>query len=357
MLATNIGARVLGSRGMIPKVQDADGYSSCPQQFLLDGVLGPLLGDAELSSVDGFWGDSFTVTKLASHRLSMAPGVGFCRVTPANTDMPSYQLLHNPSDFEIEVDPCADTNWSRQDLIAVRPKEVQVLEYRDVKQIDTVPMTVIPTNSPVRARPGWDQALYYFKGSEVDGTPTGPALPAGFVRVADVLVDGENGGLVTVTDQRTKLMRFADLETRYRRTTLTINGSALSVIPNYLDAWSYDTLTGQWFSNVVSGVTTAAGLLHIPVRAGDIIRRISVVGRRTQGTLAVAVQRVVGESIAFEASLPISSGTGVQSNSWSGSLTMGSGDVLQATLSIDNDGMADAVRFTRIEVEIDEPLY
>lgn len=206
------GGIVRGSRGMIPKTLDFDRLGLIPQQTLFDLVVRPLLGDANGDAAEGFWGDSFVLTLVTGKTQQVQPGIAWQAVAEA-AEGPSYKPIVATDPFDVTPDDTSDDDEDRIDILSIRAAQVDEDEYRDVVDLDGGG-TMTPTEVTVLSRPGVDWILT--KG--VQGvSPSAPAVPSGYLAVAQLLVHGyNNGNNVVVTDLRNQLARLGEVARRVR---------------------------------------------------------------------------------------------------------------------------------------------
>ena len=314
-VTTNPGGRVVLARGVIPTATDWARLNQLPLQVLMDLVLWPLYGDGAGDAISGFFGDSLQVSAVSGRTIQVAEGVGFqllADTTPE--DEPRYRPVVNVAAAEYELDDPEDPAERRIDLVVVKAAEVAETESRDVKNLDVVPVTVAPATVTVLKRP--DRTLLIVKGAE-GVSPVAPSVPAGYITLAQVLVEGSGvGGATTVTDVRNTLLRMVDIEPRLTPKTgksligpgswygPTISGTshASTLVQN---SGTRATVT----STAVGAVATYLAPLDLP--HGSTITSLAAVGHRAAsgGTFELNVRRIARTGFKSDSSSLVLTGS------------------------------------------------
>lgn len=177
--------------------QDLNKISSRMERLIFDKVIYELIG----RSNQGFFQDSFIVTRVSNTEVNVKAGLGFQYTIGSSPepDMRPLALDANSSQIIAAANPTDD----RIDLIVVKAELVDgVSESRKFKDAFT---DQISTQSMVVEKI-WGSSFVIVAGTPA-GVPVAPAVPAGYVLLCEILVEAANGivSASNITDKRVLL--------------------------------------------------------------------------------------------------------------------------------------------------------
>lgn len=152
-----------------------------------------------------FLGDSFRCVRTAATTLDVKAGMGFFyESSPTNTYDPNQQYLYLEADDELTFSP--DATHPRIDVICVKPTYVDGdTENRRTKSSE---FASIVEETRVIAKE-WIAEINVVEGT-ADPTPSAPATPAGYIKIAEVTVDPATviTNQAAIDDQRNVLAKL-----------------------------------------------------------------------------------------------------------------------------------------------------
>jgi len=194
----------------------------------------------------GVFGDSFEVTATGGLAISVGVGLGFYYNSAETSDWWSHWRPLANSAAAPRVHAARDALLDRIDVVSAAPDTADDNTVAD--QIRNPATGVINTQN-IDTRRRWSSTITVTTG--VPGAiPVPPALPAGHIYLADVLVPSAAAGTpIEITDRRTKLKITMDkLSSQGLRSAPTVNAEAADVIT--IDV-QLTTLDGAAYAGVV----------------------------------------------------------------------------------------------------------
>jgi len=180
------------------------------ERELYDRVIYELIQRAE----NAFFASGFLVSYASPTSVSAGSGVGFQTDNTQVTPEPTKRLLYRASNTTLNL-PSPDLVNNRIDLICVKHARVDgATETRKFKNASTL----VITNESFVVTNEWEAEFLVVAGTP-SGSPAIPATPAGYIKIAELLVTAVTGlsGSGAVTDKRTLMPLGA---------STTINSSA-----------------------------------------------------------------------------------------------------------------------------------
>lgn len=177
--------------------QDLNKISSRMQRFIFDKVLFELMG----RNNQGFFQDSFQVSRVGNNEVSVKSGLGFQLNQDQSFD-PDMKPISLDSNTSVVI-PTANPTDDRIDLIVVQSRLIDgQTESRKFKDAFTDSIT---SNSAVISKE-WGSDIQVVQGTPA-ASPVKPAVPSGYIEIASVLVEAANGVTQSsnITDERITL--------------------------------------------------------------------------------------------------------------------------------------------------------
>lgn len=177
--------------------EDLSGIAIASEQSLLDRILPELL----LGQASKVFGSSFKVGFVGATTVSVAAGVGLLADVAQVSPEPVNRLLYNPASQNATISAAHATN-NRKDIISI--KAVLSNELTDTRKFKDAG-TLVVSNVSMVIQKDWRLDIVVTKGIE-DGSVAVPSTPAGYLKIAEVLVTAATGvvGAASITDSRPK---------------------------------------------------------------------------------------------------------------------------------------------------------
>jgi hypothetical protein len=185
--------------------QDLNKIPSRAERFLLDKVIFELLG----RNASGFFQDSLSVSRVSNNELSVRAGLGF-QLNETDVFEPDNKPVFLSANESVIV-PTANPSQDRIDIVTVRAalqdSQTETRKFKDAFS------SSISTSDTVVSKE-WLAEVVLVEGVP-SATPAVPATPAGYVKLAEVLVEAANGvtAAVNITDSRELLPLAATVGT------------------------------------------------------------------------------------------------------------------------------------------------
>lgn len=190
--------------GMEITFSDLSAVASQHEREIYDRVLFEMLQEY----TGGFFGSGFLVSRVSSTQLSVAAGSGFYLDNTQVDPEPQMRPLYLPAASAQNI-AAPDATNNRIDIVCVRPNRANAItasrHYEDpVTKAISLQNLVIETD--------WLADVQVVTGTP-SGSPAVPATPAGWTKVAEVVVTAVSGIAATgaITDKRTKLPVGGDI--------------------------------------------------------------------------------------------------------------------------------------------------
>ena len=174
--------------------QDLNKINSRTERLVFDKVLFELIGRSQ----EGFFQDSFKVSRISNTSVSVSSGLGFQlnATDDYEPDMKPIVLDANST----QIIPTANPTDDRIDLIVVKSELVNgASETRKFKDA----FTELISNQSMLVNKLWSASFQVVSGTP-DPSPVKPSVPAGYIELAEILVEAANGVVSesNVTDSR-----------------------------------------------------------------------------------------------------------------------------------------------------------
>lgn len=189
-------SRKVFNDGMEVIFQDFNKMGALGEKVLFDRVAYELIQRAE----NAFFGNSFLVNYASPSSVSVNAGVGFQTDNTQVDPEPIRRMLYRGSAPTLNLTP-ADLVNDRIDIVVVKAaRGDETVEVRKFKNAST---SVI-SNESFTVQDDWEAELLIVAGTPA-GSPVAPATPAGYIKIAELLVNAVVGmsGSGDVTDTRT----------------------------------------------------------------------------------------------------------------------------------------------------------
>lgn len=268
--------------------EDLNALQARTRKELYDRVILELVQRAK----NAMFGDSFLVSRVSSTQVSVNPGNGFQEDLTVDSEQPVQRLLYRAAAVPLTITAPDGVN-DRIDLVVIKHNRADgPTESRKFKNASTD----VITNENLVTTEDWEADVELVDGTPA-GSPSAPAVPSGYIKLAEVYVTAVTGIAVSgaLTDSRTLMPLGASATINslaFGRLTqsaaLTIQ-QAMEEIDDLLEDGQLDT---NLFSDVVSDpAAPATNLQRIMYNKG--------------GTLFVRESNPEGGAI-----LPVGSGAG-----------------------------------------------
>lgn len=185
----NIGQEIIS--------QDLNSLQSRLERGIYDRILYQLMN----RKTDAFFKDSFEVLRLSAFSFTVRAGLGFQTISTDSKE-PDRKPLVRDADVTFSIDT-PDSSNPRIDIIVVRHGRFNsVTESRKFKD----EFTDAISNQNFTVATDWQAELQYIAGTPA-GSPTAPATPAGWIKLAEILVSTSVGIIdqTSITDVRSPL--------------------------------------------------------------------------------------------------------------------------------------------------------
>lgn len=177
--------------------EDLNTAQSRVERGIYDRIIYELMGRKS----NGFFKDGFLVSRISSTSVLVKSGLGFQDFDTGTTE-PLRKPVVLDSDATVNIDTPNSSN-PRIDLVCVRygrfDSESEVRKFKD-EFTDTI------SNQNFVIATDWRAETLYVAGTAA-ASPVAPAVPAGYVKIAELQVDASTGIPVSggITDSRSKL--------------------------------------------------------------------------------------------------------------------------------------------------------
>lgn len=176
--------------------EDYNKLQARSEQELYDRVVYELLQRSENAVFD----DSFLVSYASPTQVSVNPGVGFQTDATVDPEEPDKRLLYRASSQSLNL-TAPDGALDRIDIVVMKHARANgASESRNFKDASS---GVVSVQSLVTSN-DWEAELTIVDGTP-DASPSAPATPAGYIKIAELDVTAVSGmsGSGAVTDTRT----------------------------------------------------------------------------------------------------------------------------------------------------------
>lgn len=187
-------ARRFFNDGQEVLLEDLNGITQAIERGLFDRYIHQMIGRVS----DAFFGDSFKVVRTDSDTISITAGLGIQNDTSQASPEPTKRPLVRDSDLSLDIEtPHASLN--RIDIVVVKAALAdEITTTRRFKDADTDEIT----DESMVVQKDWQADCQIIEGTPHD-SPSAPATPAGYLRIASLLVTASTGmGTSAVTDER-----------------------------------------------------------------------------------------------------------------------------------------------------------
>lgn len=151
---------------------------------------------------DAFFGDSFLVEFATATSITVRNGLGFQYDSSQSSPNPVRRPIFNSASFPKSI-ATPDGSSDRIDIVVVKSViEDEITETRKFKNATTS----VVTNENLVTQKDWGNEVLLVAGTPAP-SPVEPAIPAGYIKIASILVEAVNGITVAgnITDTRTLL--------------------------------------------------------------------------------------------------------------------------------------------------------
>lgn len=261
--------------------QDLNDLQSRLERGIYDRIIYEILG----RNTNGFFKDGFKVLYQSSTAVTIKAGLGFQSID-TGTKVPVKKPLANDADVTQNIDTPNSSN-PRIDIICVRHgrynAEAESRKFKD-EFSDTI------TTQSTTVATDWRREINYVAGTPA-GSPSAPATPAGYVKIAEILVAASTGiaNQASITDSRSLLpiaTSITDTGSSEYDAIVGLSGTDQGVTHSTLKA-ALDNASDGWKILVLRSETLNA----IPVVLNN---KIEIVFKRgvtlTKGTAVKALQ-------------------------------------------------------------------
>ena len=176
--------------------EDYNKIGAAAEKELYDRVIYELVQRAQ----NAFFSDSFLTSYSSPTQVSVAGGVGFQTDNTQVDPEPTKRLLYRDSATNLNL-VAPDLTNNRIDIVCVKAARVAgATESRKYK----APITFVISNQNLVVSNDWEAEFLVVDGVP-SGSPAVPATPAGYIKIAELLVSAVTGmsGSGAVTDKRT----------------------------------------------------------------------------------------------------------------------------------------------------------
>lgn len=176
-------------------LEDLNGVAKGVERLLYDRVIFEMLQRTENS----FFDDGFRVGFSNANTVNVLKGVGFQTDSAQASPEPKKRLLYRGADVSVNVNP-PDASNDRIDIICVKAAIVDELTGTRKKK-DAISSSI--TNESLVIQKDWQAEVIAVAGTPA-ASPSVPATPTGYIKVAEVLVSAVTGiaGAGAITDTR-----------------------------------------------------------------------------------------------------------------------------------------------------------
>lgn len=175
---------------------DLNSIQSRMERQFYDRILFEMLGKTE----NGFFGSGFTIQRVNTTEIRVNAGLGLQRDNSVTMNEPQVRPIYLPTNKSVGITP-AHATLNRIDRVVVRSTRANlVTESRRVKAA----LTDAITNQQVVTVTDWSNDMRVITG-EPNANPAAPAIPAGFISIATILITANVGinAQGDITDGRT----------------------------------------------------------------------------------------------------------------------------------------------------------
>ena len=154
-----------------------------------------------------FLGTSFKCTRVDADTIQIAKGLGFQTDNTVSADEPTKRCIHAPANFTLDI-TAPDGALNRIDIVVVKANRV-VTQTESRRYKATITSAI--TNQNFDISNDWTNDTQIVAGAP-NAVPVAPATPAGYIRIASILVTAVTGIVAAsdVLDERS-IMDVVDL--------------------------------------------------------------------------------------------------------------------------------------------------
>jgi hypothetical protein len=176
-------------------IQDFNDLSKALERGIYDRVIYEMLQ----RSSNAFFQDSFRVVFASANSVLVTRGLGFQTDATQSSPEPQYRPLFLPTDTT-QLISTPDSVYDRIDAVCVRATLAD--ELTGARKVKDAASNIISTETLV-VQKDWRAEIVIVDGSP-DPVPTAPATPAGYVKIAELLISAVTGiaGTASVVDTR-----------------------------------------------------------------------------------------------------------------------------------------------------------
>ena len=175
------------------------------EKELYDRVLFQMLQGVE----DAFFGSGLLVTRTSSTELQIASGLGFQTDSTVVSPEPTKRLIYQEAVESVSIEAPDATN-DRIDLVCVRAARSNTSsatrKFKDAS-------TSVISNETLVIETDWEPVFLVVEGTPA-GSPAAPAVPSGYLKLAEVVVTAVTGIAASgaITDTRDSLPVGGDIQ-------------------------------------------------------------------------------------------------------------------------------------------------
>lgn len=191
-----MGRRVFND-GQEILIEDLNAIAKCLERDLYERVIHRMLGQVD----DAFFEGSFKVSRTDADTISVAAGVGFQRDNAQSSPESKLRLVYRSSATSKDV-TAAHATLHRIDVVSVKAALVdEITESRRFKDA----ITDAITDEDMVVQSEWEADIVVTAGTP-GASPSAPATPAGYIKIAEVYVTASSGIAASgaITDFRTR---------------------------------------------------------------------------------------------------------------------------------------------------------
>jgi hypothetical protein len=158
------------------------------QARLLRGLYDQAIYEMIGRKTDGFFQNGFYVSRVSGTSVSVKAGMGFQAVSVLDTIEPTKKPVYLGSDHAQAIDTPHAT-LSRIDIICVKA-DLQILESETRRYKEEFEDTIYTQTFTISKKDG---CLFSYVAGTPNASPSVPATPAGFIKIAEITVSASTG--------------------------------------------------------------------------------------------------------------------------------------------------------------------
>lgn len=181
--------------GMEITYGDLNKISSSQEKQYFDRVLKRMM----LNDTDAFFGTSFSVSRVSATQVRIAAGVGFQTDGTVTTPEPTYRMLYLGANSDQNIST-PDASNPRIDIVCVKAGRASTSSAtRKFKSADSSTIT----DETLVVETDWEASVSVVAGTPA-GSPSAPAIPSGYIKIAELTVSATTGIAASgaITDTR-----------------------------------------------------------------------------------------------------------------------------------------------------------